>query len=178
MLVFDGTINGVEGVTARVRDTDLLLGAPALPYAESVQSGSSWDVLWRDGFWKQVSGYSLLALTVTALLLSLRKRWSRLRLGGFDAWRAVHATLGIAIAVALLAHTGGRLGSQLNAGLVVSFSGLLLAGGLAAVAVSREHVLTPARARRVRAALTWAHILLFWPVPVLLGFHVFKTYYY
>jgi nitrite reductase (NADH) large subunit len=44
--------------------------------------------------------------------------------------------------------------------------------------VSREHVLTPARARRVRAALTWAHILLFWPVPVLLGFHVFKTYYY
>jgi len=26
--------------------------------------------------------------------------------------------------------------------------------------------------------LVWIHILLFWPIPVLLGFHIFKSYYY
>jgi nitrite reductase (NADH) large subunit len=44
--------------------------------------------------------------------------------------------------------------------------------------VPPHHRRAPAQARRVRSALTWMHILLFWPVPVLLGFHVFKTYYY
>jgi nitrite reductase (NADH) large subunit len=156
----------------------LLLGAPAVPYVPSVQAGDSWDLLWRESFWKQASGYSLLALTVVALALSLRKRWTRLRFGGFDAWRALHAALGIAIAAALLAHTGARLGSHLNAALVTSFSALVLVGALAAVTVSCEHRLAPARARRVRSALVWVHILLFWPVPVLLGFHVFKTYYF
>jgi nitrite reductase (NADH) large subunit len=156
----------------------LLLGAPGVPYAESVQAGTTWDVLWRDGFWKQVSGYGLLALTVVALMLSLRKRWARLRLGSFDGWRALHAALGIAIAAALLVHTGGRLGSQLNAWLVLSFLGLILVGALAAVVISREHRVAAAQARRVRSTLTWAHVLFFWPVPVLLGFHVFKFYYY
>jgi nitrite reductase (NADH) large subunit len=156
----------------------LFFGAPALPYARSVQASWIWDALWRDGGWKQASGFSLLGLTLVALTLSLRKRWPRLRLGGFDGWRAVHAALGIAIALALVAHTGGRLGSQLNAMLAASFAGLLLAGALAAGVVSRAHRMEAARARRVRSALTWAHILLFWPVPVLLGFHVFKTYYY
>jgi nitrite reductase (NADH) large subunit len=156
----------------------LLALAPAVPYPGSAQVRWSWDILWRDALWKQASGYSLLALTVAALSLSLRKRWKRIRLGGFDGWRALHAVLGIALAAALLVHTGGRLGSQLNAGLAISFTGLLLAGAAAAGVVSRAHRLDAAKARRVRAALTWAHILLFWPVPVLLGFHVFKTYYY
>jgi nitrite reductase (NADH) large subunit len=154
-----------------------LLGAPAVPHAESVQTSASWEVLWRDGFWKQVSGYSLLALTVIALALSLRKRWAR-SVGGFDGWRAAHTALGIAIAAALLMHTGGRLGSQLNAWLVLSFLGLILVGALAAAVISREHRLAAARARRMRSSLTWVHILLFWPIPVLLGFHVFKFYYY
>jgi nitrite reductase (NADH) large subunit len=155
-----------------------LLLAPAVPYPHSVQVRWAWDALWRDGFWKQVSGFTLLALTLVALTLSLRKRWSRLRLGAFDGWRALHAALGIALAAALVVHTGGRLGSELNAGLVVSFSGLLLVGAMAAGVVGKEHRLAPLHARRLRSALTWAHILLFWPVPVLLGFHVFKTYYY
>src|SRR5690606_29068888 len=136
-----------------------------------------WDILWRDSLWKQASGYSLLALTLVALSLSLRKRWPRVRLGSFGGWRALHAVLGIGLAAALVVHTGGRFGSQLNAGLAISCTGLLLAGALAAGVVSRAHRLDAANARRLRSALTWVHILLFWPVPVLLGFHVFKTYY-
>ena len=38
--------------------------------------------------------------------------------------------------------------------------------------------LAPAQAKRLRGGLNWLHILAFWPLPVLLGFHVLKTYYY
>jgi nitrite reductase (NADH) large subunit len=143
-----------------------------------VQVAWSWDVLWRESLWKQVSGFTLLGLTVIAAVLSLRKRWRRFSFGGFDHWRALHVSLGIAIVVGLLVHSGGRLGSQLNALLAASYTGLLAVGALAAVVIGREHQLQSANARRLRSAFLWTHILLFWPVPVLLGFHVFKTYYF
>jgi nitrite reductase (NADH) large subunit len=155
-----------------------LFVAPGIAYPGSVQVGWSWDVLWREGFWKQVSGFTLLGLSVVAAVLSLRKRWRRFSFGGFDGWRALHVALGIAVVAGLLVHTGGRLGSQLNALLATGYTGLLAAGALAAVVIGREHRLQPAHARRLRSAFLWTHILLFWPIPVLLGFHVFKTYYF
>ncbi|MGA1202874.1 MAG: hypothetical protein ACO4BJ_07815, partial [Planctomycetota bacterium] len=81
---------------------------PVIPYPDSVQVSWSWDVLWRESLWKQVSGYTLLGLSGFALVLSLRKRWSRLRIGGFDGWRAFHVALGVAVVAALVVHTGGR----------------------------------------------------------------------
>ena len=33
-------------------------------------------------------------------------------------------------------------------------------------------------ALRLRRQSTWLHILLFWPVPALLGWHIFKTYWF
>ena len=158
--------------------TLLLFAAPSIPYPDTVQLRWSWDLVWRDGFWKQVSGYTLLGLTLVALLISLRKRWKRVRFGSFDGWRGLHAALGIAMVATLVVHSGGRLGSQLNAALAVGFVALLLVGALAAAVVGNEHRLAPARARRLRTTLTWVHILLFWPLPVLLGFHVLKTYYF
>jgi nitrite reductase (NADH) large subunit len=155
-----------------------LFVAPGISYPGSVQVGWSWDVLWREGFWKQVSGFTLLGLSVVAAVLSLRKRWRRFSFGGFDGWRALHVALGIAVVAGLLVHTGGRLGNQLNALLATGYTGLLAAGALAAVVIGREHRLQPAHARRLRSAFLWTHILLFWPLPVLLGFHVFKTYYF
>ena len=35
-----------------------------------------------------------------------------------------------------------------------------------------------ALARRWRPVLTWAHLLLFWPLPVLVGFHIVSVYYF
>jgi len=31
---------------------------------------------------------------------------------------------------------------------------------------------------RVRSISLWAHILLLWPLPVLLGFHILKSYWF
>jgi nitrite reductase (NADH) large subunit len=157
----------------------LLLAAPSMPYPESAELAWRWDVIWRETFWKQVSGFTVLGLAAIGLVMSLRKRtrWIE-RLGAFSSWRLIHVFLGCATLVALAVHTGGRLGAQLNLVLSTTFVGLALVGGIAGAVIAFEHRLQPATVRRLRTNWTWMHILLVWPVPALLVFHVLKTYYF
>jgi len=155
------------------------LAAPPVPYPDTVQVDLRWDALWRDGLLKQITGFTVLGLSIVALAMSPRKRVARLqRLGGFDAWRLLHlgaATLALA---ALALHTGLRLGSGLNAALMLSFAAMLLLGGLGTATLAFEHRLPAGAATRWRRRSVWWHILLFWPVPALLAAHVFKGYWY
>jgi nitrite reductase (NADH) large subunit len=169
---------GVAGLATLVIAA-LLLGAPAVPYPDTAEIAWHWDVLWRESFWKQVSGYSVLALAFLGLAMSLRKRtrWMQ-RLGEFSSWRLVHVFLGVATLAGLLVHTGGRLGSELNLLLSSTFVVLAFVGGLAGSTIAFEHRLSAATARRLRSNWAWLHIVLAWPVPVLLTFHVLKTYYF
>lgn len=156
----------------------LFLLLPGLAYQDSVQTALNWDRLWRDGLLKQASGFTLLALSVAAVALGLRKRVARVAFGRFEVWRVVHAAVGVSTLLVLLAHTGARIGHALNLGLVLLYGGLLLLGALAAGVIAFEGRL-PARAVRAwRERALWLHILLFWPVPALLGVHVLKTYFY
>ena len=111
------------------------------------------------------------------LLLSLRKRIRRFTLGDFPVWRVVHAVLGALTLAGLAVHTGGRLGANLNFLLIASFLGVVALGSVAGGVIALEHRIG-AGAARLRRAWTWSHILLFWPIPVLLALHVFKTYYF
>lgn len=157
----------------------LFLLGPKLPYAQSVQQPWQWDVLWRDGLIKQITGFSALGLFTVGLLLSLRKRVRRLdRFGKFDAWRMVHIVLGVLVIAGLALHTGFRTGSGLNLMLMLSFSIMLLLGALSTGVIAFEHRIGGALATRLRRQSIWLHILLFWPVPALLGWHVLKTYWY
>ncbi|MBX3607100.1 MAG: NAD(P)/FAD-dependent oxidoreductase [Piscinibacter sp.] len=168
-----GSLAGVAALAAL-----LFLLLPGVGYQLSVQEPLNWDRLWRDGLFKQVSGFTLLALSVAAVVLGLRKRVPRFTLGRFDLWRLVHVAIGASTLLVLLAHTGGRIGHALNMSLVLFYGGLLLLGALAAGTIAFEGRL-PARAVRAwREKSVWLHILLFWPVPVLLGLHVLKTYFY
>lgn len=153
----------------------VMLLAPAIPFADSVQATIHWDQLWRDGLIKQVSGFSLLAL---GILVSLRKRVKRISFGNFDDWRLVHVVLGMLAVATLIAHTGLRLGHNLNLYLMLSFVGLLLVGGVASAVIGLQHVLPRGIANRSRELSLWMHILLLWPLPVLLGFHILKTYWF
>jgi nitrite reductase (NADH) large subunit len=148
-----------------------------IPYAATVQLPWQWDVLWRDGFWKQVSGFTVLGLSALILVLSLRKRVRRFRLGDVPSWRIAHAVLGVLTLAGLAVHTGGRLGSNMNFALIASFLGLVAVGSAAGGVIALEHRLGAAGAR-LRRTWTWAHILLFWPIPTLLVLHVLKTYYF
>jgi nitrite reductase (NADH) large subunit len=143
----------------------------------SAQDGMWPQRLWTDGFWRQVSGYTLLTLGLAALLLSLRKRWSRFVFGEYGLWRIAHVALGLSMLGVLVLHTGLRLGNNFNFLLLAGFFLLTKLGSLASAVTAIES--RPTRAsRRWKQWSTRAHILLAWPLPVLLGFHVLSVYYF
>jgi nitrite reductase (NADH) large subunit len=155
-----------------------VLLAPAIPFPDSVQVGLRWDQLWRDSLLKQITGFSLLGIGALVSVISLRKRLPKFSLGAFSGWRVLHVLLGSAAVAVLIAHTGLRLGHNLNLLLILSFVGLLLAGAVSSAAIGLQHRLPRHLVSRTREISLWLHILLLWPLPALLGFHILKTYWY
>jgi nitrite reductase (NADH) large subunit len=152
---------------------------PAMQYHDSVQLSWSMDMLWRDSLLKQISGFSLLGLSLLVSLVSVRKRVRKIiSLWDFAWWRLAHVGLGVLVMLVLLAHTGFRLGDHLNFYLMLVFCGLLLVGAVAGVVIGYEHRLPARTSKRIRSYAVWSHILLLWPLPALLGFHILKTYYF
>ena len=90
----------------------------------------------------------------------------------------LHLGTGVLTVFVLLAHTGARLGSGLNFALMLSFCFLILAGALATGILAYQHKLPAALAQRAHKQMVFLHIILFWPLPVLLGFHILKGYWY
>jgi nitrite reductase (NADH) large subunit len=167
----------VTSVAALALAVAVLMTAPA-PFARSVGDGFQPDVLWRNGAYRQISGFALLGLSVLASLLTLRKRWPRASFGTFPAWRVVHALIGLLTLVMLGAHTGARMGDHLNLALMASFGALNVLGGLAGGLTALEQRLGARAGRRYRTALVTAHILALWPLPTLVAFHVLSVYYF
>jgi len=151
---------------------------PAIPSADSVQLPWRWDALWRDSLLKQITGFSVLGAACLISLISLRKRTKRIAFGAFPTWRGVHVVLGTLVLGTLVAHTGLHLGDKLNLFLMLDFLALLLAGTLAGATIGLQHRLPSYTTKRVRSLSLWAHILLLWPLPALLGFHVLKSYWF
>ena len=157
----------------------LILGP--IPFATSVQDGFyQLDVIWRDTFWRQVTGFTLLSVVGLALLLSLRKRWQRVSFLNFGLWRSAHGVLGLATLLGIVVHTGMHLGSNLNFWLMTSFLGINFAGGMTGAIAAIENKATgrlQRSIRRWRPRLTLIHILCFWPFPILIAFHIAAVYY-
>ena len=136
--------------------------------------------LWFDGAWQEWNGYALLAVSGLALAAAgFAHTPLAVRAGSVHGWRLAHLCLG-AIALALLvAHTGLRLGANLNAALMVCFLTALLLGALTGVATYGAPQL-----RKLRMApwlpgvlLRW-HFLALLPLPALLIAHLLVVYAY
>lgn len=155
-----------------------IIGPMVVPYSATTHLAWAWDQLWREGFFKQVSGFTLLGLSLLLALLSIRKRAVRGRLGRYGRWRAGHVVVGGIAVLTLVLHTGLRMGSNLNWWLMVAFVGMVGSGAVASLAMGLEHRLPADMVRRVRTDAVWLHLVWLWPVPVLLAFHVLKTYYF
>jgi len=158
-----------------------ILALPVLPVASTITARGLNDQLFLDGVAKQTSGYVLLALSALAAILSLRKRMPGFhRLGGFTGWRVFHLIVGAAALTALIAHTGFRLGANLNLWLMATFLALALAGAAAGLATALEHRLfaSARSAARLRSVAFWLHLAALWPLPLLLTLHVLSVYYY
>lgn len=158
----------------------LLIPGPVAAASSVQEFGYQLDLLWQSSFWKQVTGFTLLAITGLALLLSLRKRIAKFNFLNFGWWRAAHGMLGLATIFGVIVHTGMRLGANLNLCLMICFLTLNLAGGLTGMLAALESRATGSRQRmlkRWRPRLTMLHILFFWPFPILVAFHIAAAYY-
>ncbi|MCH6258637.1 FAD-dependent oxidoreductase [Puniceicoccaceae bacterium K14] len=150
-----------------------------LPPSRSVQDTYHSIVqIWNDSLYKQITGYTMAGLSALALLLSARKRTKRLGKSNFGFWRAAHSILGTTCLLALILHTGLSFGENLNAWLMICFVAMNTAGGFAGLTLAMEQKLTGPLSRRLRSFVVKLHILLFWPYPALLGFHIYKVYAY
>lgn len=156
----------------------LALLMPPTPVSESVQSHWYWQELWYDNFWKQVSGYTLLACCLLTATLSLRKRWRRLDYGHVDHWRYVHSMVGGAALAVLVVHTGFRLGENLNLVLMLDFLAATTTGALVGVFMARNHHWTDIKLREHRKWWSRVHYALLWAMPALIGYHVLAVYYF
>ena len=133
------------------------------------------DLLWRESFWQQVSGYAKVALVVAGLSFSLRKRWRWLPSVSYQTWRLVHAFLGAATLLILVLHTGLRLGTGLNFLLMFDYLGISLTGAIIGGLFAWGQSL---RAIQLRGWIFTIHLGLLWVFPTLLGFHILAVYYY
>ncbi|MFT4584909.1 MAG: nitrite reductase (NADH) large subunit [Gammaproteobacteria bacterium] len=145
-----------------------------IPYATSTATSTNWNWLWTTSFYKQVSGFSLLGLASAAALLSLRKRLPEVTWLTYPTWRLIHTAIGLA----LLVHTGYGSGENLNLWLMSCFLLIAASGALGGLTAAFEHQLPHKAAKSLRSVTTWALVIVLWPLPVLLGFHVLKTYYF
>ncbi|MEM7176311.1 MAG: FAD-dependent oxidoreductase [Pseudomonadota bacterium] len=154
---------------------------PRVPMRNSFVIDDVWFKLWFDGVWKQWTGYGLLALTVAAGAIGLRRRIGFLRrIGGYNSWRLVHLIIGVGAGIGLFVHTGFRLGDGLNFWLMVSFCASLILGALAGLATGAEHKLAEQGVGSAksppRTVPYWAHVIALWPLPALLLIHVLSVY--
>ena len=179
----------VENVV--VKGAKILLGVSVLAailsifyfFFPPIESPVTWtknhiSQLWNDGFNKQVTGFSLLGLSVIGGLISARKRILKFNWGEFNYWRIFHGVLGIVSVLVLFTHTGFSLGVNLNWMLAIDFLLILVLGAIAGLWISQESAVSGAAVRRWRKTWVWIHILCVWPLPVLLGFHILSVYYF
>ncbi|WP_026180329.1 FAD-dependent oxidoreductase [Hahella ganghwensis] len=170
------------GIAALILTT-LLTVAPAIGVKDSVQNLWPPDFLWRDSLYKQISGFTLLGLVLVGLALSLRKRVRFFSVGkgargAFDYWRLAHVILGVLALFALLIHTGIALGHNLNRWLMMDFLAAAALGALTTYVIAWQHRMGRQLGERVRAWMYWLHIVVLWPLPVLLGLHILSVYYF
>ncbi len=157
----------------------LLILTPGFSVSDSVQTIDSFEKIWNDKFWKQVTGFTLLGMSVVGLLMSLRKRLPLIsRFGEYTWWRLLHITLGVFCACTLILHTGFHLGTNFNQILMLDFIGVIVAGSLAGAFFSFSHKFGASKSKRLRNFWNWGHILLTWPLPVLLSIHILTVYYF
>ncbi len=155
-----------------------VIGIPDATVATSVQAQGWFERVWNDKTWKQVTGFSLLGMVAIGLLMSLRKRLRWQWMGAFSGWRLLHGLLGMSCALLLVFHTGFHLGDNLNRLLMVTFLAVLVLGAMAGAVVSLAHRLPPASAAALQKTWSWLHILVTWPLPVLLVMHIVTVYYF
>ncbi len=78
----------------------------------------------------------------------------------------------------LILHTGLRMGDNFNFLLMFCFVAIALIGAVVGMVSALESGGASIALGRWRRYSGWIHLGLFWPLPVLLGFHILSSYYF
>lgn len=175
------SFNGLAFVSAlAVLGAVAFLAWPEIPVPASYEKAEPQLWIWlKNRNLQEITGFSTMGLSLTTLLFSLRKR--TLLFGRKDTmklWYIFHAALGLLSLIAMIVHSGGRIGSHGNAVLACVFTLTIALGGMAGLAMTFSSRLSIQNGRLLRSALAWAHILVFWIYPLILALHIFSSYYY
>jgi nitrite reductase (NADH) large subunit len=130
---------------------------------------------------RQVSGYSILTMMLLISTMSARKRFERFNLGKMTTWRQYHGWLAVVALVLLGFHSGFSTGNNLSFYLLMTFIAANVLGclnGLACASESFKFGWWSDFCRKHRTAITYAHIVTIWPLPILLAFHIIQAYYF
>jgi len=150
----------------------LVLAMAASPVAfAALLDRSRLDFLYRDPFWQQVTGFTLLGTCALTMLLPIAKRAVQVSGSALPMWRAAHAGVGLGALAALVIHTSLRRGHNMNLLLETAFATLLLLGAGAGI-------FGLGRAGKVGRMMRLAHLVVFWPLLSLIGLHVLAVYYF
>lgn len=154
-----------------------LLTSPLISVAEQYTPNhiSSW---WTDSDKRQITGFTLLSLTLFSLLVSARKRISRMSWLSFSTWRGWHIVLTTLVLALLFLHTGQSDFQGVNQWLIVSFWSAAALGFIATLMSWREQASPGIGTKRIKRWAVFGHIVAFWPLPVLLSFHVLSVYWF
>jgi nitrite reductase (NADH) large subunit len=124
------------------------------------------------------TGYGALGLVALSLLLSARKRLRFFRALDVGAFRAAHTLLAVLAIATAAAHTGLRLGTALNRVLMIDFLAAAAFGLLTATVFGTSHRLGAVLGRDLRLRASALHVVIVWPLPILLALHVVAAYFY
>lgn len=160
----------------------------------------------QDNLYKQITGYTALAFVIFEMILTARKRGKGWKIklsvpGSMQLWRSLHIFLGVGLLAVVLIHTIGVAGINFNAIFLWVFFGVSLS---ALIGVVAETGVLESSQKRFMPWLTTAtpdgkkvpgiskgnaiksmrafwlntHIILVGIFFVMLGFHIFLSYYY
>lgn len=154
-----------------------ILTSPFISIPTSYSPGhiSEW---WTDSSKRQITGFTLLGLTTFSLLLTGRKRLKAFSWLSFSSWRGWHIVLTTLVLAMLFLHTGQSEFQGINQWLITSFWVTALLGLLTSVASWREQASPSIGTKRNKRWALVGHIIAFWPLPVLLSFHILSVYWY
>lgn len=157
-----------------------ILLVPKVPASQSVQDGFLLDELIRSNLYKQVTGYSVLGILTAGMILSFRKRikWKWFTRIDFSNFRMFHMISGILGLVIVGCHTGFSLGNNFNFLLMLNYLLLSVIGALAGVSTALTNRNQTHSAMAIRRISTLGHVILFWPFPVLVIYHILMVYFY
>lgn len=147
-------------------------GAPENYIAPDI---SDW---WLDSDKRQITGFTLLGLTAFSLIMSLRKRIRSFRFISFAFWRWAHVAMTTAVLAMLFLHTGVSDFQGINAWLIYSFWATALLGVFSSLLTHKEAAKPSVSSKAHKRWFVFAHIIAFWPLPVLLSFHVLSVYWF